>query len=60
MDDKSAFRARLQRRKLSPTAEAAMRNALFSLPEWQRAKRVFIYVSVDPEPDTHRIIECAL
>ncbi|MBQ9409930.1 MAG: 5-formyltetrahydrofolate cyclo-ligase [Clostridia bacterium] len=37
-----------------------MRNALFSLPEWQSAKRIFIYVSVDPEPDTRRIIDCAL
>lgn len=57
---KSAFRSGLHRLSLSTEAEAAMRNALFGLEVWERARNLFIYVSVFPEPDTHEIIRRAL
>ena len=37
-----------------------MRSRLFDLPQWQRAKSIFCYVSVGNEPDTHEIIQEAL
>lgn len=34
--------------------------ALLELPEWQRARSLFIYISMAGEPDTRRLIEQAL
>ena len=57
---KAAFRKSLTRAALTDADDAKMREYLYALPEWQSAKNVFIYVSVDGEPDTRRIIRDAL
>ena len=57
---KAAFRISITRSALKDADDAKMREYLYALPEWQSAKNVFIYVSVDGEPDTRRIIRDAL
>ena len=37
-----------------------MQRQLFSLPDWPAAKRVFVYVSMEREPDTRMILRRAL
>ena len=55
-EEKKHFRSKLSRLPLSPEATAHMHALLTDLPEWKRAKRIFSYISVDPEPDTLALI----
>ncbi len=59
-DEKRPLRAGVRFEKLDAEAERAMRGFLYALDEWKRARSVFIYVSVPPEPDTREIIRRAI
>lgn len=64
--EKERLRRQMRERldKMDPAAleESGGRigEALLGLPEWRRARTLFIYVSIAGEPDTHRLIRQAL
>lgn len=59
-EEKKLFRLNLSRLPLSRGATENMHSLLMGLKEWQQAKSIFCYVSVEPEPDTRALLKAAL